>query len=68
MKEGDQVICIDHNFPHIKEFGGTDKKQITPKTGDVLTVDETLGEFLRFDLFDSEETYNWWHKSRFIKF
>ncbi|WP_333862582.1 hypothetical protein [Sphingobacterium sp.] len=68
MKEGDQVICIDNNFPHIKEFGGTDKKQITPKKGDVLTIDETLGDFLRFDLFDSEETFNWWHKSRFIKF
>lgn len=67
MNKGDKVVCINHHFPHIKEYGGTEIKQITPKKGDVLVIDEVLGEFLRFDLFDTEESFNWWHKSRFRK-
>jgi len=30
-----------------------------------LVIDEILGEFLRFDKYDTEESYNWWKSDRF---
>lgn len=67
MTTGDKVQCISSDFPWIEKYGGTSKRQITPKKGDILIIDEVLGDFLRFDLFDSEDSFNWWHKSRFRK-
>lgn len=66
MKEQDKVICINDDFPFIKKYGGDEKgASIKPKKGDILIIDEILGDFLRFDLFDTPEQFNWWHKSRF---
>lgn len=68
MKEQDTVICINDDFPFINKYGGNEKEaSIKPKKGDILIIDEILGDFLRFDLFDTHEQFNWWHKSRFRK-
>ena len=64
--EGQKVVCISENFPLIKKYGGTGKEAVnTPKKEEVLVIDEILGEFLRFDKYDTEESYNWWKSDRF---
>lgn len=71
MKEGDEVICISEYFP-VWKTTEEDKSIIGthphshPKKGEILTIDETLGEFLRFEKYDTH-TFNWWHHSRFKK-
>lgn len=72
MKEGDEVICISEAFPEWKTTD-EDKSRIGtvpanhPKKGEILTIDEVLGEFIRFDKYDIPGSYNWWHHSRFRK-
>lgn len=29
--EGEDIVCVDENFPHIKKYGGVEKSTITPK-------------------------------------
>lgn len=68
MKEQDKVICINDDFPFIEKYSTSkNTNPITPKKGDELIIDEVLGDFLRFELFDSVDSFNWWHKSRFRK-
>jgi len=67
FSEGQKVICISEDFPLIKKYGGTGKEaQATPKKDEVLVIDEILGEFLRFDIYDTEESNNWWKDDRFM--
>lgn len=66
IKAGDHVICISEDFPHIKEFGGTDTNR-KPKLNEVLIVDEVLGVFLRFDEYDTDLDHHWFHFNRFKK-
>lgn len=72
MKEGDKVICISENFP-IWKTTNEDKSIIGthpnnhPKKGEELFVDEVLGDFLRFDKYDTEEEFAWWKSDRFKK-
>lgn len=48
MKEGQKVICISEDFPWIKKYGGSgEQAKEHPKLGEMLCVDEILGEFLR---------------------
>lgn len=65
------VVCINDNFPMVITTG--DKSRIgthadaCPKIGEVLSIDEILGEFIRFDKYDChDEThpdYGWrWFK------
>jgi hypothetical protein len=71
MKEGDKVICISEKLPQWKTTG-EDKGDIGtnpgshPKINEILTVDEILGDFLRFDRYDTD-SYNWWKSDRFRK-
>lgn len=71
MKQGDKVICVSENFPRWKttdedKTGIGLQPKIHPTKGEVLTVDEVLGEFLRFDIYDTD-SYNWWKSNRFRK-
>lgn len=61
---GDKVVCINTNFPWIEKYGGT-PSYVHPKKDEVLIVDETLGEYLRFAKYDTETETNWWYYDRF---
>lgn len=63
--EGQKVVCISENFPLLKKYGGDTEAKNTPKKDEVLIIDEILGEFLRFDKYDTDESYNWWYFNRF---
>lgn len=66
-KEGQKVVCISQNFSLIKEFGGTGKEaEKIPKINEVLIIDEILGDFLRFEKYDTDESFNWWKFDRFV--
>jgi len=66
--EGEKVVCISNDFPIMKQYGGTENAAPSqPKINEVLVVDEILGDYLNFNKYDSEESYNWWHYSRFKK-
>jgi hypothetical protein len=67
MIEGQSVICISEDFPLIKKYGGTGEEATShPKKGEILVIDEVLGDFLRFDKYDTEESFNWWKSDRFV--
>ena len=67
--EGQKVVCISEIFP-VHATTETDKSIIGtqaafhPKKGETLIIDEILGDFLRFDKYDTD-AFNWWHCSRF---
>lgn len=71
FKEGDAVICINEHFPVFqtteedKSIIGTMPKT-HPKIGEQLVIDEILGEFLRFDVYDGLN-FNWWIHTHFKK-
>lgn len=67
MSDGQKVICISEDFPLIEKYSteGSKPTSIHPKKGEVLTVDEVLGAFLRFDKYDTPNQCNWWHHTRF---
>jgi len=66
FNEGQKVMCISQDFPVIKKYGGIgEEAKDTPKKNEVLVIDEILGEFLRFDKYDTNESYNWWKSDRF---
>lgn len=66
FQEGQKVVCILQDFPVIKKYGGTGKEaDNTPKKNEILVIDEILGEFLRFDKYDTNESFNWWKADRF---
>jgi len=66
FQEGQKVVCISQDFPVIKEYGGTgEEAKDTPKKDEVLVIDEILGDFLRFDKYDTNESFNWWKADRF---
>jgi len=66
---GQEVVCISESFP-VHTTTEADKsiigKQalIHPKKGENLVIDEMLGDFIRFDKYDTDAC-NWWHSSRF---
>lgn len=67
--EGQKVVCINDNFP-CKSTTETDKSivgthpKVHPEIGETLVIDEILGDWLRFNKYDTD-AYNWWHNSRF---
>ena len=66
FQEGQKVVCISQDFPVIKKYGGTgEEAKDTPKKDELLVIDEILGDFLRFDKYDTNESYNWWKADRF---
>jgi len=66
FEQGQEVVCISDNFPVIKEYGGTGKEATSkPQKNETIIIDEILGEFLRFDKYDTEESCNWWKHDRF---
>lgn len=65
FSETDKVICISEDFPWLPQHGGTGPAKAHPQKGEVLMIDETLGDFLRFDRYDTDESFNWWHHTRF---
>lgn len=65
FSEGDKVVCVSTDFKWIEKYGGVGEECPTPFKGEVLTIDEILGEFLRFDKYDTEASLNWWHHTRF---
>lgn len=65
--QGDLVVCINDNFPWIPEYGGVADQAIAkPREHEQLTVSEVLGDFVRFDQYDTPESYNWWKHDRFV--
>lgn len=66
--EGDRVICISDRFPIIPKYSGdsTIETERKPTIGDVLIIDEILGDFVRFDQYDSD-SFNWWYWDRFAR-
>jgi hypothetical protein len=66
FREGQKVVCILQDFPVIKKYGGIgEEAKNTPKKNEILVIDEILGEFLRFDKYDTNESFNWWKADRF---
>lgn len=65
FKVGQKVVCVDSNFPFIPEYGGFDSAIKKPIKNEVLKIDEILGDFLRFNKYDTIDSFNWWHSSRF---
>ena len=70
MNEGQKVVCISDNFP-VKATTKSDKSIVGtrpllhPQIGETLVIDEMLGdEWLRFDKYDND-SFNWWHYTRF---
>lgn len=67
------VICVRDDFPiitstgHLIEHKG-EQALSYPQVGEILEVSEELGDFYRFDKYDSVDAFNWWHKSRFEPF
>lgn len=67
--EGQRVVCISESFlvaittETNRSIIGT-HPNTHPVEGEVLTIDEILGLYLRFDKYDNE-AYNWWHHTRF---
>lgn len=62
---GQTVVCISEDFPWIQKYGGVNPATITPKLHEQLTVNEILGDFVRFDKYDTDASYNWWYWNRF---
>lgn len=67
FEKGESVICINDNFPLIPEFGGNGDIVEKPKVGEILTVDEVLGDFLMFEKYNTETSTNWFFFNRFIR-
>ena len=57
--EGQQVVCISDYFPWIPKYGGVGLSPIHPRINEVLTINDTLGDFLRFYAYDTPELTNW---------
>ena len=74
--EKQRVLCIKDNFPVVRTTN-EDKRIIGtrarkhPKVGEILIIDEILGEFLRFNEYDQNDpnapdySVNWWHYGHF---
>lgn len=65
FEKGESVICINDNFPLIPEFGGNGDIVEKPKVGEILTVDEVLGDFLMFEKYNTETSTNWFFFTKF---
>ena len=66
MNIGQKVACINDNFPAIEKYGGLlNNAKEKPKIREVLITDDVLGEFLRFEKYDTAESHNWWIAKNF---
>lgn len=68
--EGQKVVCIDDNFPLWKtteeDKSGIGKlAPIHPKKGEILIIDEILGEFLNFRQYNLPLLNQWFHERFF---
>src|SRR5574343_586707 len=76
FKEGQRVVCINDYFK--MEITTGDKcrigsmAQVHPKKNESLIIDEILGEFLRFSLYDCDDPLHpdygcrWWKHTHFL--
>lgn len=70
---GQDVVCINDAFPLLTTTL-EDKQNVGkqaewhPMLNEKLTIDEMLGDFLRFQKYDIGDHCQWWHKSRFIAY
>ena len=62
--EGEAVRCISDYFPKVKEVGNGKIEGKKPKINDVYIIAEILGDYLRFEVLDTDSN-NWWHYNRF---
>ena len=66
LQEGKKVICLSDDFARVWETSGSNYELTRkPKTGEVLTIYEIQGDFLRFRKYDKGNCCNWWHYSKF---
>ena len=66
MNIGQKVVCINGEFPSIKKYGGLPNNAKTkPVLREVIIIDDVLGEFLRFEKYDTAESRNWWIDKNF---
>lgn len=68
FKAGDNVKCINDNFPYQHQHGGDPSLcKDQPKLNELLEVEDVLGEYLMFEKYNSPISNNFWHESRFEK-
>jgi len=66
MNIGQKVVCINNEFPPIKKYGGVfNNAKIKPSLREIIMIDDVLGDFLRFEKYDTSESYNWWYYDNF---
>ena len=68
FEKGESVICINDHFPYIPKFGGNGDIVEKPKVGEILTIDEVLGDFLMFEKYNTETSTNWFFYNRFLRY
>ena len=65
FSEGQKVVCISEDFPIIEKWSTGEETNNKPKKGEILVIDEILGDFLMFNKYSSEGEINWWKYDRF---
>lgn len=78
FRAGEYALCINETFPVVATT--EENKSIIgsvpmrhPKKGEICCVDETLGEFIRFDEYDDNNEsspdygWKWWKHTHFKK-
>ena len=67
FETGQTVVCVKDDFPMIKKHSseGSVEAIRKPRLKEHIAIDEILGDFLRFSKYDTEDSWNWWHYSRF---
>jgi hypothetical protein len=65
FSEGQRVVCISEDFPIIEKWSTGKETNNKPKKGEILVIDEILGDFLMFNKYSSVNNINWWKYDRF---
>ena len=73
MNINQKVVCINDDFPPIKKYedlshpssGIFNSAGNKPKLREVIIIDDVLGDFLRFEKYDTVESFNWWIADNF---
>lgn len=70
MKTGTLVICINENFPCVisqdkNEIGKSSDFQ--PHLNGIYEIEDVLGEFITFEMFNYKDEIKWWVSTHFRK-